>query len=179
MTIIRAPRPAEGYTVLANTTLRDQRLSWKARGLLAYLLSLPDNWRTNSAHLTRMAPDGRASVLSGLRELDDHGYLRRQRKQDAAGRWSTTVTVYDTPHLWTTLGTNVGTADSPGVDSPTSDNLTPYELPEELINNVGDLVTRVLCPHCSGSGLLTAGHWDDPSPCWSCSGEGTVKGTQP
>ena len=33
------------YTVMDNTFLKDKRLSWKAKGLFAYILSLPSNWK--------------------------------------------------------------------------------------------------------------------------------------
>ena len=32
------------YTVLDNTFIQDTRLSWKAKGVMTYLLSLPDDW---------------------------------------------------------------------------------------------------------------------------------------
>ncbi|MGR5875594.1 hypothetical protein ACT7DH_27750 [Bacillus pacificus] len=32
------------YSVIHNTPLRDEKLSWRAKGLLAYMLSLPDDW---------------------------------------------------------------------------------------------------------------------------------------
>lgn len=96
--IIRAPRPDTHYTVLHNATIRDTRLTWKARGLLAYLLSLPDNWRVSSEHLRRVGPDGRDAVRTALTELEAAGYLRRTRHQDPrTGRWTTLTTVYDRP----------------------------------------------------------------------------------
>lgn len=96
--IVRAPRPADHFTVLHNATLRDTRLTWKARGLLAYLLSLPDNWRVSSEHLRRVGPDGRDAVRTALTELEACGYLTRTRRQDTrTGRWTTVTTVYDRP----------------------------------------------------------------------------------
>ena len=32
------------YTVMSNHHLQDKRLSLKAKGLLSYMLSLPDDW---------------------------------------------------------------------------------------------------------------------------------------
>lgn len=113
--IVRGPLPDTGYTVLQNELLRDARLSWKARGLLAYLLSQPPGWHTWLQHLTAQAPDGRDSVRAGLAELEAAGYLRRWRTQDRLGHWSWHSTVYDTPV------DNIG--DNP-VDSPV-DNCNP------------------------------------------------------
>ena len=85
------------YSVVPNGALEDARLSWKARGLLAYLLSKPDGWQVRSRHLETVGPDGRDSVRAGLRELEAAGYLRRDTLRDEAGRLSTVSTLYDSP----------------------------------------------------------------------------------
>lgn len=93
--IRRAPRPDGNFTVLSNSVLRDQRLSYKARGLLAYILSMPDNFRFTVELLTRTSPDGRQSVISGMRELREAGYLTIRRHQTSDGRWHTEQTIHD------------------------------------------------------------------------------------
>lgn len=95
--IVRSPRPTANFTVLHNKTIRDPKLSYKARGILAVLLSLPDNWRTSAEDLARTAPDGRDSIRAGLRELETFGYLRRVKHRDDNGRVRTITTVYDRP----------------------------------------------------------------------------------
>jgi hypothetical protein len=61
------------------TYLTDPHLSFKARGLLAYLLSLePDELVTSAETLATVGRDGRDAVLSGLRELEDRDYLERE-----------------------------------------------------------------------------------------------------
>ena len=95
--IVRSPRPTGNFTVLHNKTIRDTRLSFKARGILTYLLSLPDNWRTSAEDLARNAPDGRDGIRSGLRELETFGYLRRTKHRADDGRVRTITTVYDRP----------------------------------------------------------------------------------
>lgn len=93
--IRRAPRPEGNFTVLHNHVLRDPRLSYKARGLLAYILSMPDNFRFTVELLTRTSPDGRQSVISGMRELRDTGYLTIRKIQSSDGRWRTESTIHD------------------------------------------------------------------------------------
>lgn len=56
---------------------RDERLSWKARGLLWYLSTLPEDGHISLAMLTERGPDAHASVRAGLNELVKHGYLDR------------------------------------------------------------------------------------------------------
>lgn len=93
--IRRAPRPDGNFTVVHNHVLRDQRLSYKARGLLTYILSMPDNYRFTVELLTRTSPDGRQSVISGMRELRENGYLTIKKIQSSDGRWRTESTIHD------------------------------------------------------------------------------------
>jgi len=119
--IVRSPRPVTQYTVLSNAVIRDHRLSWKARGILVYLLSLPDNWQTSAEQLVRAAVDGRHSVLAGLTELEEHGYLVRIRRQKANGQWHTSTVVFDNPQT-------VDNFPSPKSENPTSENPTSIEV---------------------------------------------------
>ena len=92
------------YTVIRNKTLRDSRLSFKARGLLAYLLSLPDDAVVNRDRLGQAGPDGTASVRSALQELVAGGYLRHEKRQDERGQWRTETVVYEAPKITQTGG---------------------------------------------------------------------------
>ena len=75
------------YVVLIQATVRDTRLSFKARGILAFLLSHPDNWKPNIRHLENSSEkDGRDSIAAGIKELIAHGYARRVTTRDARGR---------------------------------------------------------------------------------------------
>ena len=46
------------YTVMSNHHLQDKRLSLKAKGLLSYMLSLPDDWDYSLKGLTVGCRDG-------------------------------------------------------------------------------------------------------------------------
>jgi hypothetical protein len=95
--IIRTPN-RERFVVIDKSSVEDDRLSWKARGLLAYLLSKPDGWHVYTSQLAKASPDGRASVLSGLRELENSGYIVRSRGRKEDGTWdSTDIQVFETP----------------------------------------------------------------------------------
>jgi hypothetical protein len=95
--IVRSPRAQQNFTIISNHVIRDHRLSWKARGLLIYVLSQPDHWRTSSAHLASISPEGIHAVRTGLKELEEHGYLRRTRSQQANGTWRHDIIIYDSP----------------------------------------------------------------------------------
>ena len=61
----------------------DSRLSYKALGIAAYLLSKPDDWEVRVSHLVdRQDKDGLTSVRAGIKELSDAGYMSLERIQD-------------------------------------------------------------------------------------------------
>ena len=67
--------------------LNDTRLSWKARGILAYLLSKPDDWEVLTTDLlVNSDHDGVTAVRSAMKELVDCGYAELQSIQGQDGR---------------------------------------------------------------------------------------------
>jgi predicted transcriptional regulator len=67
--------------------LQDERISYRAAGVLTHLLSLPNDWRTNADKLAAPRKEGRDAVETALRELEAVGYLARRRVQYKTGQW--------------------------------------------------------------------------------------------
>jgi hypothetical protein len=84
-TIIRAPR-RHRFVILDQQAVEDTRLSWAARGLLAYLLSRPDDWRVLINDLRKRGDLERDGIYKLLRELRDTGYVQFLRYRDEQGR---------------------------------------------------------------------------------------------
>ena len=74
------------YTVMSNHHLRDRSLSLKAKGLLSLMLSLPEEWDYTTKGLARICKDGVDSICAGVRELEEHGYVIRQRVRNTNGQ---------------------------------------------------------------------------------------------
>ena len=74
------------YTVMSNHHLRDKSLSLKAKGLLSLILSLPEEWDYTTKGLARICKDGVDSICAGVRELEEHGYVIRQRVRNPNGQ---------------------------------------------------------------------------------------------
>lgn len=72
----------KNYSVICNDFFSDTRLSWKAKGLLGYLLTKPDSWVTSVSHLSAASEDGRDSTAAGIKELLSLGYIKRKQAGD-------------------------------------------------------------------------------------------------
>jgi 5-methylcytosine-specific restriction endonuclease McrA len=88
MSIHRAPKDKDHpYAIIETACLEDTRLSWKARGVLVYLLSKPEEWTIRVRELIHASDqNGRQSVRSALKELQACGYARLTIRRDATGQ---------------------------------------------------------------------------------------------
>lgn len=91
-------RKDTNFVTINKTGLQDTRLSWKAKGLLAYMLCMPDNWKFHNEELACHSTDGVAAVKSAIKELKECGYVVREAIRDEKGKvkeWGTFV--YEVP----------------------------------------------------------------------------------
>lgn len=97
--VIRVKKRPSNFVMMDKTFLEDDRLSYKAKGLLAYLLSKPDDWKVIVGNLVNSSKDGKASVYAGLKELKECGYYEKVPVRNEQGtriiRWESTV--YEVP----------------------------------------------------------------------------------
>ena len=70
------------FTIVSTSMYRDKHLTFKLRGLLGTMMSLPDDWDFSIAGLAALTDDGESSVRSGLKQLEKLGYLKRERVLD-------------------------------------------------------------------------------------------------
>ena len=93
--VIRIRKRPNNFVMMDKTFLEDVRLSYKAKGLLAYLLSKPDDWKVIVGNLVNNSKDGKASVYAGLKELKECGYYEKIPVRNEQGtriiRWESTV----------------------------------------------------------------------------------------
>ncbi|MBO8164212.1 MAG: helix-turn-helix domain-containing protein [Brevibacillus sp.] len=86
-TLVRVMKRENHFVQIDKTPINDSRLSWKAKGLLLYLLSKPDDWTIMIDDLVKHAKDGRDSVKAGLSELEQNGYLKRKQGRNDSGEF--------------------------------------------------------------------------------------------
>lgn len=85
------------FTVVDNRPIEDPALSFRALGMLAYLLSKPDGWEVSYRHLSTVKAEGQHAVRMALAELEQLRYLVRRKEQGGDGRWIWTSYVYEVP----------------------------------------------------------------------------------
>ena len=89
---------SRNFTIINNTVFHDAGLSWKAKGLLVQMLSLPEEWDYTEAGLAKLAKDGLTSTRSALKDLENARYLKRSYIRDTNGRvLDISYDIYETP----------------------------------------------------------------------------------
>ena len=115
--IFRQKRTAN-FTVVPNEFLHSDNLSFKAKGLLSYLLSLPSDWEVHISHLATASKDGHDSVSSGMAELLEACYVwRRPRCGAEPGGWE--YFVFDAPQTESPFGES-SIRENPTTENPDS-----------------------------------------------------------
>jgi hypothetical protein len=107
------------FTQIHNAWVRDPNLTYKAKGLLTYLLSHEVGYTITIGQIIRESGDGKQSVRSALEELIKAGYLETKRTTDARG--------YNAGLAYFIKDPNKPKSDNPTLDNPTLDNQTALE----------------------------------------------------
>lgn len=76
-----------GYTKLRNAFLQDRDISDETRGLIARLLSLPEDWEVTVQSIIASGKAGRDKVYRMLKEAEKFGYIKPERDRKEAGKF--------------------------------------------------------------------------------------------
>ena len=90
------------YTVMSNYHLRDKNLSYKAKGLLSFMLSLPEDWDYSLAGLCSISKEGRDGIRSILKELQEYHYLEIEKVRGEKGYFEyggSTIVMFFPPNI--------------------------------------------------------------------------------
>lgn len=115
---------SDKFTTISNYLFFDNSISYKAKGLLAQMLSLPKDWDYSVHGLSTMSTDGESSISSALDELKRAGYVEVTHTKNDKGcfvGWH--YDVYETPNR-----------ENPNLENPNLEN--PQQLNTNLINNL-------------------------------------------
>ena len=123
MDIVRVIK-SKDYTTICNRIFKDRRLSLKAKGLLAMLLSFSDHWELSIKGLIVILKEGESAIRSTINELIENGYVERERVKNEKGVIiGINYTVFESPKL------NSPRLGFPNVDNQVqvSNNLSNYQ----------------------------------------------------
>jgi len=98
------------FTQIRNNWVRDSRLSLKAIGLLAQIMSHRPGWSMSIDSLAAANSVGRDSIRTAIGELEKLGYLEREQSRDEGNRFGEVI--WHTKDPW----------ENPLTENPTSEN---------------------------------------------------------
>ncbi len=130
MDIVRVIK-SKDYTTICNRIFKDRRLSLKAKGLLAMLLSLSDHWQLSIKGLEVILKEGRTSIRSTMNELIKNGYVERQQIRENNKFIGVDYIVFELPKSQNLTSANLTSQNSPQV----SNNLSNYQSNKEHSKN--------------------------------------------
>lgn len=141
--IILHRKTDDPFSRVPHTVLNDPQMSWKAKGLLSYLVGRPINWTINTQDLVNRSTDGENATRSALRELRDAGYARLERVTNAGKVTGWNWMISDTPIFLKPDG-GFPDVEKPDVEKPDVEN-RPINKKEgnKKDNNKNELALRI------------------------------------
>jgi len=128
--------PAKNFVVLPNALVRDRSISFRARGLLAMVLSNSEEWRVNKGWIaSNTEKEGRDAVNNALSELREVGYVVFFQRHSKSGHIENVWEFHDSPgHVSPDAGLPVPGKPSPGKPAPSEGNGNEETFKEEKGN---------------------------------------------
>ena len=87
----------KNYTVMSNYHLQDRNLSYKAKGLLSFMLSLPEDWDYSLNGLVAVSKESKKAIRNILSELINKGYVVREQGRGEKGYYKYDYIIREIP----------------------------------------------------------------------------------
>lgn len=98
MATFRTIKQDGDFVLVHKKFIYDDKLSARAKGVLLYLLSRPNDWQIYTSEVQKHMKDGVKSVNSAVNELINVGYIKRTLKRSDKGTFKGyEYLVYETP----------------------------------------------------------------------------------
>lgn len=111
------------YTTISNVFLRDKELSLKAKGFLAVVMSLPEDWDFSINGICSILPEGKTAIYSTIAELKEKKYCDYSVQRDERGVIvGNDYTFYEEPQQ------EKQNIESPYLENPNMDNNTQLNI---------------------------------------------------
>lgn len=118
------------YTTISNNIFREKKLSLKAKGLLALVLTLPNDWDFTIDGIASIIKEGKTAIYSAIDELKEHGYCKVEISRNTSGVFiGNDYTFFETPYIKNPH------LENPYTENPNMDNQTQINKDIYNINN--------------------------------------------
>lgn len=84
MKIFRVTKDSN-YTTINNTIFKDKSISCKTKGFFATIMSLPNDWDFSISGMSSILKEGKKSIYSSIKELQDFGYVKKNTVRNNKG----------------------------------------------------------------------------------------------
>lgn len=136
MTVVRVIRP-QRWTTIDRRPVNHAALSYRARGVLVWLLDKPDDSTVSAREIAQHGTEGRDAIETALTELRTHGYLVTHKYRDEKGQWATENWLYEHPELVTDTGPGNPARSGPWLSGTDNQGLKPKSTtPEDCADQV-------------------------------------------
>lgn len=148
VTIQRGRHNSENpYVMISKSMLQDMKIDPQTKGVLCYLLSLPDNWKTHPRHLAKTLGIGHTAIYNILKKLIRAGYATKSTVKNDRGRFGEVVYYFfeyrisleDTQEISTSIKEISTVSGNPDTDNPYTVKRT---LKEERREDPSDLLHK-------------------------------------
>jgi hypothetical protein len=128
MSIIKI-RKQKNFSIISNIPLNDKSISFKAKGIWAYLMSKPEDWEVRVSNLINTSTEGRDAIYSGIKELVEAGYMNKIQHRDESGKMTgIEYQVFEDP----VNRISKPLTENPEADNPDSDNRTQLKTDNKI-----------------------------------------------
>lgn len=129
----------QDYTVLSNVFLKDRNLSIKAKGLLAVVMGLPEDWEFSINGLCSILKEGKTAIYNVIDELKEYGYCNVVMCRDELGRISgCDYTFFEEPQI------ELQQTDKPYTENPDTVKPDMDNTPQLNTYSIKDTTNKVL-----------------------------------
>ena len=123
---------------MSNHHLRDPNLSYSAKGLLSFMLALPDKWDYSFSGLVKISKEGKSSIRTMINELKEAKYIKISQSRNEKGFFQYNYDVFEIP-----FDMPVKTANYPTPENRTSDNRNTENQPQINTNKKIDIYDNI------------------------------------
>ncbi len=87
-TIQRIKNKTDNFTIVANEIFQRSDVSARAKGIYAYIMTLPDDWKLYKSELYKHFSEGITAIDTAFKELEELGYITKERVKGEGGKFS-------------------------------------------------------------------------------------------